>query len=211
MVVSALVEISLAVVTALTVVRAGLVLSVDRCAEVMLGVVSTIEVASDVVSTLVEETVSVVETALVSAGVVASVVSRALGVVSLMDVLSGVVTPVVITSEVDTPTVLSTGVLLLVDNRSLVAGVVSTDVVTSATVVSAFVLAALSVDATTLLIVLLVVCIVACEVVLDVAVAGGVVCCVVNLSVAKVVRASDVLSEVTLEVDFSVTSVVVST
>ena len=46
-----------------------------------------------------------------------SVVCRALGVVSLMDVLSGVVTSVVITSEVDTPTVLSTGVLLLVDNR----------------------------------------------------------------------------------------------
>ena len=88
MVVSALVEISLAVVTALTLVRAGLVLSVDSCAEVMLGVVSAIEVAMDVVSTIVEETVSVVETALVSAGVVVSVVCRALGVVSLMDVLS---------------------------------------------------------------------------------------------------------------------------
>ena len=88
MVVSALVEISLAFVTALNVVRAGLVLSVDSCAEVMLGVVSAIEVAMDVVSTIVEETVSVVETALVSAGVVASVVCRLLGVVSLMDVLS---------------------------------------------------------------------------------------------------------------------------
>ena len=117
MVVSALVEISLAVVTALTVVSAGLVLSVDSCGEVTLGVVSAIEVASDVVSTLVEETVSVVEIALVSAGEVASVVCRALGVVSLMDVLSGVVTSVVITSEVDAPTVLRTGVLLLVDNR----------------------------------------------------------------------------------------------
>ena len=72
-------------------------------------------------------------------------------------------------------------------------------------------LAALSVDATTLLIEGLVVSVVVCEVVLDVAVAEGVVCCVVNLSVAKVVRASDVLSEVTLAVDFSVTSVVVST
>ena len=76
--------------------------------------------------------------------------------------------------------------------------------------VSASVLAALSVDATTLLIEGLVVSVVVCEVVLDVAVAG-VVCCVVNLSVAKVVRASDVLNEVTLAVDFSVTSVVVST
>ena len=76
--------------------------------------------------------------------------------------------------------------------------------------VSASVLAALSVDATTLLIDGLVVSVVACEVVLDVAVAGGVVCCVVNLSMAKVVGASDVLSEVTLAVDFSVTSVVVS-
>ena len=77
--------------------------------------------------------------------------------------------------------------------------------------VSASVLAALSVDATTLLIEGLVVSVVACEVVLDVAVAEGVVCCVVNLSVAKVVTASDVLSEVTLGVDFPVTSVVVST
>ena len=117
MVVSALVEISLAVVTALTVVRAGLVLSVDSCGEVMLGVVSAIEVASDVVSTLVEETVSFVDTKLVSAGEVASVVCRALCVVFLMDVLSGIVTSFVITSEVVPPTVLSTGVLLLVDNR----------------------------------------------------------------------------------------------
>ena len=77
--------------------------------------------------------------------------------------------------------------------------------------VSASVLAALSVDATTLLIDGLVVSVVACEVVLDVVVVKGVVCCVVNLSVAKVIRASDVLSEVTLAVDFSVTSVVVST
>ena len=77
--------------------------------------------------------------------------------------------------------------------------------------VSATVLAALSVDATTLLIDGLVVSVVACEVVLDFAVAGGVVCCVVNFSVSKVVRASDVLSEVTLAVNFSVTSVVVST
>ena len=77
--------------------------------------------------------------------------------------------------------------------------------------VSASVLAALSVDATTLLIEGLVVSVVACEVVLDVAVAEGVVCCVVNLSVAKVVAASDELSEVTLGVDFPVTSVVVST
>ena len=83
----------------------------------MLGVVSATEVASDVVSTLVEEIVSVVRTTLVSAGVVASVVCKALGVVSLMDVLSRVVTSVVITPEVDAPTVLTTGVLLLVDNR----------------------------------------------------------------------------------------------
>ena len=88
MVISALVEISLAVVTALTVVNAGLVLSVDSFAEVMLGCVPATEVDSDVVSTFVEETASVVETALVSAGVVASVVCRLLGVVSLMDVLS---------------------------------------------------------------------------------------------------------------------------
>ena len=77
--------------------------------------------------------------------------------------------------------------------------------------VSASVLAALSVDDTTLLIDGLVVSVVACEVVLDVAVAEGVICCVVNLSVAKIVRASDVLSEVTLAVDSSVTSVAVST
>ena len=46
MVGSVLVEISLAVVTALTVVRAGLVLSVVSSAEVVLGVVSATEVAS---------------------------------------------------------------------------------------------------------------------------------------------------------------------
>ena len=77
--------------------------------------------------------------------------------------------------------------------------------------VSASVLAALSVDAPTLLIDGLVVSVVACEVILDVAVAEGVVCCVVNLSVAKVVRASDVLSEMSLAVDSSITSIVVST
>ena len=77
--------------------------------------------------------------------------------------------------------------------------------------VSASVLAALSVDAPTLLIDGLVVSVVACEVILDVAVAEGVVCCVVNLSLAKVVRASDVLSEMSLAVDSSITSIVVST